>query len=89
MICQRILVRGRVQGVGFRYSARAEALRVGVAGTARNRDDGAVDVVVEGDAAPVAAMLDWLAVGPPGARVESVEVSELTPTGLSGFMIVG
>ena len=80
---------GRVQGVGFRYSARAEAARLGVAGQARNRDDGAVDVVVEGDAASVAAMLDWLAIGPPGARVESVEVSELTPTGWDRFVIVG
>ncbi|GAA3888431.1 acylphosphatase [Leifsonia kafniensis] len=87
MICRRIVVRGRVQGVGFRYSARTAATRLGVAGQARNRDDGSVEVVIEGSAASVDAMLEWLAGGPPGARVDTIEVFELTPIGASGFVI--
>ena len=62
---------GGVQGVGFRYTARLQADRFGVAGWVRNRADGTVEAEVEGDEASVQAMLDWLAEGPPGAAVRT------------------
>lgn len=78
---------GGVQGVGYRYTARLEAERLGVAGWVRNRPDGAVEAEVEGDEASVQAMLDWLAEGPPGAVVRTTEVSEVEPGGERGFRI--
>lgn len=70
-----------VQGVGFRYSARAEAERLGITGWIRNRADGAVEAEVGGDAEPVQRMLDWLAHGPRGAAVTAVDVSEPSEQG--------
>lgn len=78
---------GGVQGVGFRYSARREADRLGIAGWVRNRADGAVEAELEGDEASVQAMLDWFAEGPPGAVVRSTEVAEVAPAGERGFRI--
>ncbi len=76
----RVVVHGRVQGVGFRYSARAEAERLGVAGWVRNRSDGAVEAEVRGHAEAVARMLGWLGRGPLGAEVSSVEVTDAPST---------
>ena len=81
------MVHGAVQGVGFRYSARFEADRLGIAGWVRNRRDGTVEAEVEGDEASVQAMLDWLAEGPRGALVQRTEVSEAEPAGDRGFRI--
>ena len=78
---------GEVQGVGFRYTARLEAQRIGVSGWVANRRDGSVEAEIEGDEASVATMLDWLAQGPPGAVVQRTEVSEAEPTGDRGFRI--
>jgi acylphosphatase len=87
VIRRRVIVHGGVQGVGYRYTARLEAERLGVAGWVRNRPDGAVEAEVEGDEASVQAMLDWLAEGPPGAVVRTTEVSEVEPGGERGFRI--
>jgi acylphosphatase len=84
-----VVVHGFVQGVGFRYTARLEAARLGVAGWVRNRPDGTVEAEVEGDEASVTAMLDWFAAGPRGAIVESTEVSDLDPTGEREFLVTG
>ncbi|WP_448808591.1 acylphosphatase [Agromyces bauzanensis] len=89
MIRRRVIVHGVVQGVGFRYSARHEAARLGVAGWVRNRFDGTVEAEVEGDEAAVASMLDWLAEGPPEAIVHSTEVSEAEPRGDHDFRVAG
>ena len=89
MIRRNVLVHGVVQGVGFRYTARREAERLGVAGWTRNRPEGTVEAEVEGEEASVAAMLDWLAIGPPGAVVERTEVTALRPLGEHGFHVVG
>lgn len=89
MIRRRVVVHGFVQGVGFRYTARHEAARVGVAGWVRNRADGAVEAEIEGDEASVTAMLDWFAAGPRGAIVERTEVSELELVGEHGFRVIG
>lgn len=89
MIRQRVIVHGRVQAVGFRYYARAEAQRLGVAGWIRNRSDGAVEAEIEGDAPSVDAMLAWLDDGPPGADVTSISTADLEPIGERGFRITG
>jgi acylphosphatase len=89
MIRQRVIVHGRVQAVGFRYSALLEAKRLGVAGWIRNRSDGAVEAEIEGDATSVDAMLGWLDDGPPGADVTSISTTNLEPTGERGFRVTG
>ncbi len=71
-ICCRCLVEGRVQGVYFRSAAREQALRLGVAGYARNLPDGRVEVLACGTPAAVAQLRDWLCSGPPMARVSAV-----------------
>ncbi|TFG64291.1 MAG: acylphosphatase [Spirochaetales bacterium] len=75
----RIRVEGRVQGVGFRYSARHEALRRKLAGWVRNEDDGAVSVYCEGPQQAVDAFISWLRTGPPGARVTDVNLRQTKP----------
>ncbi|HTP58310.1 MAG TPA: acylphosphatase, partial [Spirochaetia bacterium] len=70
----RAVVHGRVQGVGFRWSALREARRLGLRGTVGNRGDGTVEVVAEGDATAVDIFLAWLRRGPPGAHVTDVTV---------------
>lgn len=81
----RVIVRGDVQGVGYRYTARLIAAEIGVAGWVRNRSDGTVEAEVEGTAAQVDEMLAWMAEGPPGASVSGATVTELDPLGDSGF----
>lgn len=67
-------IRGRVQGVWFRESARLEAERLGVNGWVRNCADGSVEAVLEGDPVAVRLMEKWCAKGPAGARVTGVKV---------------
>jgi len=81
------VVSGRVQGVGFRWSARAEAERLGVAGWVRNRPDGTVEAEVEGSPEAVQGMLAWLGHGPAGARVTGVDTRAVPVTGTAGFEI--
>jgi len=68
----RFIVSGRVQGVFFRASTRAEALRLGLHGHACNLADGNVEVVASGESAALDALESWLQRGPPAARVASV-----------------
>ncbi|SDH87896.1 acylphosphatase [Agrococcus jejuensis] len=84
---RRVTVHGSVQGVGFRWSAQQEAQRLGVAGSARNLVDGTVAAVVEGEADAVDAMVAWLRLGPPSARVSHVDVVDEAPRGATGFTI--
>ena len=84
---RRVVVSGRVQGVGFRWATRDEAARRDLAGWVRNLGDGRVEAWIEGDPATVAEMVGWLAVGPLAARVTGVEVDDVTPSGLEGFRI--
>lgn len=83
----RVIVRGMVQGVGFRANTRAQAGRLALTGFARNLPDGSVEVEAEGPAAGVGELLRWLCTGPPSAEVSSIEVTELEPTGDSGFRL--
>jgi acylphosphatase len=81
-------VRGRVQGVGFRWWARGVALDFGLEGTVRNLVDGSVEVMARGDAASLRGLEVRLAEGPTFARVDSVETIAYTlPVHHSGFAI--
>ena len=68
-----VLVRGRVQGVGFRWFVRETARELGLAGWVRNRPDGVVEVAAEGSAATLERLREQLRNGPPGAVVTSVD----------------
>ena len=85
MIRKRVIARGRVQGVFFRDSVRREAQVASVAGWARNREDGAVEVVLEGDGDAVHRMVEFIRNGPGHATVDDVEVSDEDAEGLDGF----
>jgi len=76
-ISYKVVISGVVQGVSFRASMQQVALRHGVTGWVRNREDGAVEAIVQGEEAHVATLLEWARVGPPGARVASLEKHEL------------
>jgi acylphosphatase len=80
-IVRQFLLRGRVQGVGFRYFTREAARREGVTGWVRNTADGGVEALVEGDGEAVERVERRIRQGPPGARVESVEVETLAAAG--------
>ena len=82
-----IRIFGHVQGVYFRASARDQARRLGLAGFARNEPDGSVFIEVEGDEPALARFVDWCHHGPPGARVERVEVQAGEPVGHTEFVI--
>jgi len=70
-----LIVHGRVQGVWFRGSACSFASARGVTGWVRNRPDGTVEALLEGEEASVRAVVDWCRQGPPGARVDRVELA--------------
>jgi acylphosphatase len=84
---RRVVVHGNVQGVFFRDSTEKEAGSRGVAGWVRNRDDGAVEAVFEGDREAVEALVDFCRDGPSRADVDRVDVSDEEPEGLSGFEV--
>jgi acylphosphatase len=85
VIRRRLVMRGVVQGVGYRFSAaRAAALR-DVSGWVRNRADGTVEAVLEGSPEAVESMVEWCRRGPPGAIVADIDVREETPEGIAGF----
>ncbi|HET9045950.1 MAG TPA: acylphosphatase [Casimicrobiaceae bacterium] len=86
MIARRLVVRGRVQGVGFRYALVDVATMMGAAGWVRNRRDGTVEALVQGEDTIVDAVVAWCRRGPPAARVTTVDVEPATPdSGTAGF----
>ena len=70
-----LIIYGRVQGVFYRDSMRSQAQGLSVAGWVRNRSDGTVEALVQGEAAAVDMIVQWAHRGPPHARVERVEIS--------------
>jgi acylphosphatase len=83
------VIYGFVQGVGFRFGVERAANSRGVAGWVRNRPDGAVEAVFEGEPADVEALVGFCRRGPRGAQVERVEVEEESAEGLGGFRVTG
>ena len=76
-MAKHLVISGRVQGVGFRYSMAEEAERLHVTGWVRNRRDGTVEAVVDGAADAVDTLVAWARRGPPSARVSEVQVTEV------------
>jgi acylphosphatase len=87
VVRRRAVVSGRVQGVWYRDTARREAARLGVVGSAANQRDGTVLLEVEGPPETVDAFLAWAAEGPARAVVTAVEVEDVDPTGQVGFAV--
>lgn len=89
LIRRVVVVRGLVQGVGFRAACTREARRSGVAGWVRNRPDGSVEADLQGVPEAVGSVVEWCRVGPAGARVDGVEVRPAQPElAAAGFRIV-
>lgn len=86
-IARRYIVRGRVQGVGFRYFAQARAAETGVSGWVRNRDDGSVEAYACGTPAQVDAFSGYLHQGPRFGEVRGVEEVEAPLLQSNGFSI--
>ena len=84
----RVLISGRVQGVGYRYFAQMAARAEGLGGWAQNQPDGSVEVMAEGDEEAVRRFEAKLRRGPGGARVDDVRGDEDVPSGRLGQFVV-
>lgn len=84
----RLIVTGRVQGVGYRASCARAATKIGVAGSVRNRADGSVEVIAEGSTAQLEESVGWCRQGPPFGSVTGVEVIAEEAVGLTGVQIL-
>ena len=90
VVARRYLVRGRVQGVGFRWYVEREAHTLGIAGWVRNNHDGSVEVLAQGNRDQLSGLHSRLREGPRAARVDTVEVTDAAAqAGLSSFRIEG
>ena len=85
MSARHLVVHGTVQGVFFRAGAESEADRLGVTGWVRNRSDGSVEMVVEGDDEAVEHMVSWARRGPERAEVTGVDVEDRPAEGHRDF----
>ena len=73
---RHLRIRGRVQGVGFRMYMQREAERHSVTGWVRNRMDGSVEAIVQGDDRAVERIVEWAREGPPSARVTHIDIED-------------
>jgi len=89
VIARRAVLSGRVQGVGFRFFAERAAREAGVAGWVRNRPDGTVETLAQGDPASVARYFERLRTGPAGSRVMSLLEEEAALQSYDSFEITG
>jgi acylphosphatase len=87
MPAYRYIVQGRVQGVGYRYFARRQAEALGIAGYARNRPDGSVEVVAEGTEEALGDFEGRLRAGPDFATVTGLERAAIAERGDHGFSV--
>ena len=88
LVARRLIISGRVQGVGFRYFTQEAAAREGVTGWVCNLPDGRVEAYVEGESEAVTRVERAIRQGPRGARIDHVEVDIEEPSGAySGFEI--
>lgn len=89
IIARRFIVRGRVQGVGFRYFAVQAAERTGVSGTVRNLPDGTVEAIAQGTDQQIAEFKAYLESGPAYSSVDEVQELDVMTTGRhNGFRVV-
>jgi acylphosphatase len=85
--CRHFRISGRVQGVGFRFGAYAEAQRLGLSGWVRNLADGQVEALACGETAALDAFESWLARGPSSARVDGIARAEKSWQAFDDFEI--
>lgn len=83
----KIYISGRVQGVGFRWSAASEARIQGITGLVKNLPDGSVYIEAEGSEEQLKAFIDWCKAGPGFSTVESVKVDSYPPVNYPDFHI--
>jgi acylphosphatase len=76
-VARRLVIHGRVQGVGFRYSMYAQALRLGITGWVRNRVNGTVEATVAGAPDAVEQIVAWSKHGPRGALVTDMQIESV------------
>ena len=88
MPTRKFKIKGRVQGVGFRWFSRAQALNLGLSGTTQNMLNGDVEVVVEGSSSDLSKMKSLLTEGPPSSRVDSVDTKDVVDDLGLGFEIL-
>ena len=86
-IARHIVVSGQVQGVFFRDSLRQRADAAGVTGWVRNRSDGRVEALIQGDSQAVEQVIEFARHGPDRAQVQRVEISETAPEARGGFEV--
>jgi acylphosphatase len=89
IVGRRVVVEGRVQGVGYRVACARQARAAGLSGSVRNRPDRTVEAVFEGPLPQVEALIAWCRRGPSHAAVRAVSVAEVVPTGATDFRIEG
>jgi acylphosphatase len=89
VIARRATVEGRVQGVGFRFFAERTARELGVKGWVRNRPDGKVESMAEGEDEAVARFIERLRQGPRSGSVTDLRVEEARVSGFDSFEITG
>ncbi len=87
MICRQITVKGKVQGVFFRATARDVAYSLGLAGEVKNLYNGDVWITVEGPAEKIEEFISWCHQGPPNAEVEEVIIEDVPVRGYRGFNV--
>lgn len=85
MICRRLRIEGRVQGVSYRMWAVETAHGLGLSGWVRNRHDGSVEVLAMGEEEAVADLVALCGQGPPAARVDHIDVTEAEADPVDGF----
>ena len=85
----RVVVTGRVQGVFYRATCARLARDAGLSGSVRNRSDGGVEAVFEGEDGAVDRLVAWCREGPAHAHVDTIEVSSEPPSGEAGFRVTG
>ena len=87
-VCRKLVISGAVQGVTFRASTAREAMKYpGLRGHVRNLPNGDVEVLIQGPASSVEAMIEWCHHGPPQARVENVTSTECRVDPAMGYFV--